>query len=609
VSPGREQNVRVVGRYALYNAIAAGGMATVHLGRLLGPVGFSRTVAIKRLHAQFATDPEFVSMFLDEARLAARIRHPNVVPTLDVVATQGELFLVMEYVPGESVARLSRALRERQQTIPLRILSSVIAGVLHGLHAAHEAKDERGHPLGIVHRDVSPQNVLVGTDGVPRVLDFGVAKAAGRMQTTKEGQIKGKLSYMPPEQLRGAAVSRQTDIYAAGVMLWELVTGQRLFSGDNEGAIVAKVLDGRVDAPSRVLFASRKQTLTDHTMRQLEALDATILRALKMKPEERFTTAREMAVEIERKCPPATGSEVADWLESVAAQVLESRAQMVAEIESSTSLAGDGRPDHVQAVLNAKSTLGNSQFPHPDTRIADSTRASMHDRLGTPVSAQTMHSPHGPIPTPQTRAHTPQAKGISGTMPLNGSLGYQPEGPPVTQPSSISVSTGTYGTRDPENAGKRTAAAAIIGVLLGVCVLASALVINYTRNRSTATPTVSSAEPTSSIAAGPTSTPTGLAVEADAGTMGGALVGGDAGLVLTPPPTGAPTGTPSTTAGSVQPKPAPKPVIAPKPKETPPTPKPTATANANNDQNDCTTPYWYDAQGVKRYKPHCLGSR
>src|SRR6187401_19340 len=134
--------MHVVGRYALHKAIAAGGMATVHLGRLLGPVGFSRTVAIKRLHAQFASDPEFVSMFLDEARLAARIRHPNVVPTLDVVATGGELILVMEYVPGESIARLSRALRERQQTLPTRILSTTMAGVLHGLHAAHEAKDE-----------------------------------------------------------------------------------------------------------------------------------------------------------------------------------------------------------------------------------------------------------------------------------------------------------------------------------------------------------------------------------------------------------------------------------------------------------------------------------
>src|SRR5262245_49268372 len=163
-------------------------MATVHLGRLLGPVGFSRTVAIKRLHAQFSQDPEFVSMFLDEARLAARIRHPNVVPTLDVVATGGELFLVMDYVAGESIAKLLRAVATKKEMVPIRVIAATMAGALHGLHAAHEAKDERGEPLGIVHRDVSPQNILLGADGVPRVLDFGVAKAIGRVQTTQEGQ-------------------------------------------------------------------------------------------------------------------------------------------------------------------------------------------------------------------------------------------------------------------------------------------------------------------------------------------------------------------------------------------------------------------------------------
>src|SRR5687768_9224260 len=153
--------LRVVGRYALYNEIAAGGMATIHLGRLLGPVGFSRTVAIKRLHPQFAKDPEFVSMFLDEARLAARIQHPNVVQTLDVVALEGELFLVMEYVQGESLSRLMRTLRAQAGRVPARIVSSIVTNVLYGLHAAHEARTERGAPLGIVHRDVSPQNVMI----------------------------------------------------------------------------------------------------------------------------------------------------------------------------------------------------------------------------------------------------------------------------------------------------------------------------------------------------------------------------------------------------------------------------------------------------------------
>src|SRR6476659_4224909 len=147
--------MRVVGRYALYDEIASGGMATVHCGRLLGPAGFSRTVAIKRLHAQFAKDPEFVSMFLDEARMAARIRHPNVVPTLDVVARDGELFLVMDFVHGESLSRLRRMARARNQRIHPMLAANLVSGALHGLHAAHYAMNERGEPLGIVHRDVS----------------------------------------------------------------------------------------------------------------------------------------------------------------------------------------------------------------------------------------------------------------------------------------------------------------------------------------------------------------------------------------------------------------------------------------------------------------------
>ncbi|MBX3202655.1 MAG: protein kinase, partial [Labilithrix sp.] len=139
--------IRVVGRYALYNEIAAGGMATIHLGRLLGPVGFARTVAVKRLHPQFAKDPEFVSMFLDEARLAARVQHPNVVATIDVVATDGELFLIMDYVRGESLSKILRTIRKQNRRVPPRIAAAIMCGFLHGLHSAHEAKNERGEPL------------------------------------------------------------------------------------------------------------------------------------------------------------------------------------------------------------------------------------------------------------------------------------------------------------------------------------------------------------------------------------------------------------------------------------------------------------------------------
>jgi serine/threonine-protein kinase len=180
--------------------------------------------------------------------------------------------------------------------------------------------------------------VIIGTDGVPRVLDFGVAKAAGRIQTTKDGHVKGKLSYMAPEQLHGLAVTRRSDIYAVGVMLWELLSGERLFAGDNEGGIVAKIVLGNIERPSAVLARSGVLPPTEQTLRQFESLDETVLRALSMKPEDRFATAREMALEIERKCPPATANECSEWVESIARDVLTSRAVMVAEMESSSSL-------------------------------------------------------------------------------------------------------------------------------------------------------------------------------------------------------------------------------------------------------------------------------
>jgi len=314
----------MLGRYALYEKIASGGMASVHIGRLLGPVGFARTVAIKRMHTQFAEDPEFVSMFLDEARLAARIRHANVVPTLDVVTIEGELFLVMEYVQGESLARLNRITAARAERIPPNMTATLMVGVLHGLHAAHEAKNDRGEPLGIVHRDVTPQNVLVGTDGVARVLDFGVAKAVGRLQTTREGQLKGKLAYMAPEQLRGTA-SRATDVYAAAVVLWETLTGKRLFAGENEADLFGRVLAGATVPPSH------------HVPGLPPALDEVTMRGLRMDPAERFATAREMARALENAAPLVATSVIGEWVEMIAKETLEERSTRIAAIETESA--------------------------------------------------------------------------------------------------------------------------------------------------------------------------------------------------------------------------------------------------------------------------------
>jgi serine/threonine protein kinase len=318
---------RTIGRYALYGEIAVGGMATVHFGRLLGEAGFARSVAIKRLHAHYARDPEFVAMFLDEARLAARIVHPNVVPTLDVVIVDEELFLVMEYVRGTSLARLLRASRANRELVPLGVVSSILAGALHGLHAAHDAKSEQGEPLDIVHRDVSPQNVMVGSDGVSRVLDFGVAKAVGRSQTTRDGQLKGKLAYMAPEQIRGLPVSRRTDVYAASVVLWEALTTERLYRAENEGNLISKVLEGRVSPPS--MFVPGLPP----------ALDSLVLRGLSLDPGKRFATAREMASELAACIPLAPAEEVGEWVERNAADELQERAARIADIERDSAVS------------------------------------------------------------------------------------------------------------------------------------------------------------------------------------------------------------------------------------------------------------------------------
>lgn len=299
-------------------------MATVYFGRLLGPIGFNRTVAIKRLHPQFAKQPEFVDMFLDEARVAARVKHPNVVSILDVVASEGELFLVMEYVHGESLSRLLRVAETTSEPAPLPILSAMVIGMLCGLHAAHEARDEAGNELHIVHRDVSPQNVLVGADGVSRLLDFGIAKAVGRLQTTREGQFKGKLAYMAPEQIVGGPIDRRCDVYAAGVLLWSALTGALPFVG-GEASVMYQILNVEIARPSTVRPSVPAE------------LDALVLRAMARAPGDRFATALDMAAELERVVPPATQLAVGAWVAESARSVLDARSEQLREAEGTPS--------------------------------------------------------------------------------------------------------------------------------------------------------------------------------------------------------------------------------------------------------------------------------
>jgi eukaryotic-like serine/threonine-protein kinase len=327
----RHVSGKAVGRYVLYDEIATGGMATVYLGRAFGPGGFARTVAIKRAHPQYAKDPDFVAMFLDEARLAGSIHHPNVVPMLDVVAVDRELFLVMEYVQGESLAALLRLACDSGRPVEMPVAARIVVDVLDGLHAAHEARGDGGVPLGIVHRDVSPQNVIVGTDGVARVLDFGVAKAVSRVQFTRDGQLKGKLRYMSPEQLAQSQVDRRADVYAASIVLWEALVGHNLFQGNDTPGVLKAIIDGRIVAPSD---AARRDFPPE--------LDAIVLRGLRASPDERFATAREMAEALERAVPLATARDVSAWTAEMAGDLLARRAARVLDVEKSAVPARNG---------------------------------------------------------------------------------------------------------------------------------------------------------------------------------------------------------------------------------------------------------------------------
>ncbi len=452
-----------LGRYTLHGEIAAGGMASVHIGRLEGTAGFTKTVAIKRLHAQFAKDPEFVSMFLDEARLAARIHHPNVVQPLDVISTDGEVFLVMEYIRGESLSRIQRFLRPTGERIPLKVVGAIIVGILHGLHAAHEASNERGEPLGIVHRDVSPQNVIVGTDGVARVLDFGIAKAANRSQNTQNGDLKGKLPYMAPEQLLAETeVDRRTDIYAASIVLWELLVGERLFDSDYQSAILKRATQqSSIQAPSE-----RVPNLP-------KALDDAVLKGLSRDPNDRFKTAREMAIQLEMVMPLATPSKVGEWVELVAGESLAKRAARIQEIEqerpleiamreakgviddlarsqsirvrpslpapanedsdprslSRVSSQNDGRPETV-------ATMAPTVVP-----VSRASQVATSERTLPPVSSPPRRvSLPPPVPSPESRRSNPSMRG--GAPPSARSV---PPTPPPRSPSPspepISVSS------------------------------------------------------------------------------------------------------------------------------------------------------------------------
>lgn len=320
--------------YLLGPAIAAGGMGSVHLGLKQGALGFRRLLAIKRLHGHLARDPEFVARFKDEIRLVSRLNHPNIVQTFDVVEVDHELALVMEYVEGVTLYQLIKDAESVGQRLPVEVIAGVLAQALHGLHSAHELCNPDGRLLQLVHRDVSPQNIMVAKDGLTKVLDFGVAKAASETHVTRTGQLSGKAAYMSPEQALGQAVDRRTDVFAAGIVLWEALTGQRLFraAGMPETAALRNVLELRVRPPSEL-----RADVTP-------ALERVALRALERDPTRRYGSARDFALALEEVVPHASLSAVASGVMVVSRQRLLDLSKRTAELPPEVNANGRTEP-------------------------------------------------------------------------------------------------------------------------------------------------------------------------------------------------------------------------------------------------------------------------
>jgi eukaryotic-like serine/threonine-protein kinase len=302
-----------IGSYEPLVRLASGGMASLYIARHAGAGGFERLVVIKRVHSHLLGNRQFCDMFLDEARISSLIRHSNVVPVIDIAEANGEVFLVLEYVESLSLAQLLAAAKKAGELLAPAVVSRIMSDALAGLHAAHEALDMRGVSMHVVHRDVSPQNILVDTHGMSSIIDFGIAKAASQLATTGSGLFKGTFRYMAPEQVKQQPLDRRADIFSAGVVLYEALTARGLFRGDDEGDTVLSVLVTEIPDPSSVAPDVSKQ------------LDAVAREALERRRDRRFATAARFREALEEACPPAATDEVAAVVARLGGEILAGR--------------------------------------------------------------------------------------------------------------------------------------------------------------------------------------------------------------------------------------------------------------------------------------------
>lgn len=369
-----------IGRYRLLRKLAVGGMAELHLAVVEGPRGFAKQVVLKRVRRELAHRPELRAMLRDEARLAARMQHRGLVDVLELDEAAGEPFYVMRYVPGADLRAVMAALRKREQPVSLGLAVHVASEAATALHHAHELRDAQGRALGVVHRDVSSANLRLGRGGEVVVLDFGVARSHEQTARTQVGATKGNAAYMSPEQCRGGALDRRTDVFALGIVLHELITGRRLFASRDPLVCMRRILRGEVVPPSAI-------------RPEVPALEAVVMRALRRSPDERFPSAAAMADALDHVareqgwCEGA--SDVARLLETLFPSPVPSGTS-VGEADLTSAMTRR----HASATRNGSSAAGDEE-PWP----GEHERTQALPRRGEQSEARSRAPRRGRVPT------------------------------------------------------------------------------------------------------------------------------------------------------------------------------------------------------------------
>lgn len=376
-----------LGKYQLLRRIATGGMAELFLARATAIHGFEKLVVLKRILPQHAESDDFIRMFLAEARLAATLHHPNIVQVYDIGEDEGACFFTMEYVQGQDLRKLVRAARKAERALPLEHILHIVMGVAAGLHHAHEKLGIDGRPLGIVHRDVSPSNVLVTYEGGVKIVDFGIAKATSAQTATIAGTLKGKIPYMSPEQCRGEPVDRRSDIFSIGTLLWELTTGTRLFTGENEFATINRVAAGTVPLPTSVR--------PDYP----PELEAIVMRALTADREHRYASALDLQIDLEdfaREARlPVSSARMAKFMRGLFEEEMRQTQQML-QVDRLDEQPTMPRPALSREVLLGAGLSGGGMAMEPESVELTPSELRVHGAHATvSTSAPLLHGGFG----------------------------------------------------------------------------------------------------------------------------------------------------------------------------------------------------------------------